>query len=257
MSSSRLTRHSGPAALVIAVLALVLSVTGLADAARQAVRQQLRPGAVVRLDSKRKVPTRVLPKVPRATRADNVGGQDADALTSSCSPTTIDLGTWCLSSALYPVTNEEVGKNDWFFATAKCVEQGGYLPTAAQLVGAAERVKLASTITDDQLTASTDIDATDGLKDRREMSGTLVTTQAGSSAAGSQRVSDGAKGDPKAGEPDPVPQPANPSPETLQYVTVYDNRDRGGFAGSKPVGQTESFRCGFNKAQGEQAAEEG
>jgi hypothetical protein len=84
---------------------------------------------------------------------------------------------------------------------------------------------------------------------------TLVTTQAGSSAAGSQGVSDGAKGDPKAGEPDPVPQPANPSPETLQYVTVYDNGDKGGFAGSKPVSQPETFRCGFEKRQGQLAEE--
>jgi len=37
--------------------------------------------------------------------------------------------------------------------------------------------------------------------------------------------------------------PANPSPETLQYVTVYDNGNRGGFAGSKPVAQAETFRC--------------
>ena len=41
-----------------------------------------------------------------------------------------------------------------------------------------------------------------------------------------------------------------PSPETLQYVTVYDNKNKGGFAGSKPVGQAENFRCAFNKAQG-------
>lgn len=253
----RLHRYSGPAALVVAVLALVLSTTGLADAARTAVRQQLKPNAVVRLDAKRKVPSKLLPKVPRATRADNLGGQDAEALTTSCSPTTVDLGTWCLSSALYPVTNEEVGKNDWFFATAKCVDLGGYLPTAAQLAGAAARVKLASTITDSQLTASTDIDATDGLKDRREMTATLVTTAAGSSAAGSNGVSEGAKGDPKQGEPDPTPFPANPAPETLQYLTVYDNGDKGGAAGSRPVSQPENFRCAFAKTEGAAQQEEG
>ncbi len=33
-------------------------------------------------------------------------------------------------------------------------------------------------------------------------------------------------------------------------MTVYDNSERGGFAGSKPVGQPENFRCAFNKAQG-------
>ena len=52
-----------------------------------------------------------------------------------------------------------------------------------------------------------------------------------------------------------MPLPANPRPDTLQYVTVYDNGDKGGFAGSKPVSQPEKFRCGFNKAQGESATE--
>jgi hypothetical protein len=49
-----------------------------------------------------------------------------------------------------------------------------------------------------------------------------------------------------------VPQPAAPLPETLQYVTVYDNRDAGGFAGSRPVGQPEQFRCAFDRKQGPQ-----
>jgi hypothetical protein len=39
-------------------------------------------------------------------------------------------------------------------------------------------------------------------------------------------------------------------PDTLQYVTVYDNHEQGGFAGSKPVGQSESFRCAFAKIAG-------
>jgi hypothetical protein len=84
-----------------------------------------------------------------------------------------------------------------------------------------------------------------------------VTTAAGSTAAGSQGVSEGSKGDPKQGEPDPTPFPANPAPETLQYLTVYDNNDKGGAAGSKPVGQTENFRCGFNKAEGAAQQAEG
>jgi hypothetical protein len=82
-----------------------------------------------------------------------------------------------------------------------------------------------------------------------------VTVQAGSSAAGSQGVTEGSRGDPKAGEPDPVPLPANPYPQSLQYVTVYDNGNRGGFAGSKPITAPEAFRCGFNKAQGQAAGE--
>ena len=45
--------------------------------------------------------------------------------------------------------------------------------------------------------------------------------------------------------------PANPMPKSLQYVTVYDNGDQGGFAGSKPVSAPETFRCGFMKLQGQ------
>ena len=210
----------------------------------------LKPGGLLRLDKKGKVPQKALPKVRASRNADRLAGRRARAYRDRCSPETVNLGTFCLMTNPYPLDNTEIGRNDYFFATARCVELGGYLPTAAQLIGAADRVKLSSTIDDAQLTASIDLDPGDGLKDRREMSATLTTTAAGSRAAGSQGVTDGSRGDPRAGEPDPVPQPANPSPETLQYVTVYDNRNRGGFAGSKPVGQAENFRCAFNKAQG-------
>jgi hypothetical protein len=82
------------------------------------------------------------------------------------------------------------------------------------------------------------------------MTSTLVTTTAGSAAAGSEGVSEGATGVPGQGQPNPVPAPANPLPQTLQYVTVYSNGQQGGFAGSEPVGQPENFRCAFNKAPG-------
>ena len=82
------------------------------------------------------------------------------------------------------------------------------------------------------------------------MSSTLITTTSGGTAAGSQGVTPGSKGNPRAGEPDPVPVPADPAPDTLQYVTVYDNRNRGGFAGGKEVQQPENFRCAFAKTQG-------
>jgi hypothetical protein len=82
------------------------------------------------------------------------------------------------------------------------------------------------------------------------MSSTLVTTEAGSAAAGSEGVSEGAKGNPRQGQPNPIPLPANPLPESLQYVTVYSNGQKGGFAGSEPVSAPENFRCAFNKTPG-------
>ncbi len=268
-ATERLIRASGPAALAVATVALVLSATGAADAARSRVAKVVAPTARVKVVSKpqagallllgrnKKFPASAIPKVASARNADTVGNRTAKDLVTTCNAESVDLGTWCLLAQPYPVPNEDTGKNDYFYATKKCTELGGYLPTAAQLLGAVTRVKLAGTIDDDRLTASIDEDATDGRKDRREMSATLITTQGGSSSAGSQGVTEGAKGDPKTGEPDPVPLPANPQPQTLQYVTVYDNRDAGGFAGSKPVSQPELFRCAFDKAQGDQASSEG
>lgn len=246
------------AALIIALLALTVSFTGVADAARQAVADVVskpKPNAVLKLDKKGKFPAKAIPKVAAAKRADRLGSLRAQDLTMTCDPQSVDLGTWCLQASPYPLPNADIGKNDYAYASKACVEAGGFLPTAAQLIGAADRVKLASTIDDNPTTSSPDVDGTDGLKDRREMSSTLVTTQAGSSAAGSQGVTEGSRGDPKAGEPDPVPLPANPYPQSLQYVTVYDNGNRGGFAGSKPITAPESFRCGFNKSQGQVASE--
>ncbi len=246
-----LRRHAGVVGLVVAVLAIALSSTGLADAARKSLK-----GRVVKLNAAGHVPSSYLPKIaPRARTAAKLGTQTPDDLADGCGPQTIDLGTWCLMASPYTVDNADIGKNDFFYASQKCEELGGWLPTAAQLIGAAKRARLASVIGDSATNAAVDEEPDDGRKDRREMSATLITIAAGSSAAGSQGVSDGSKGDPRAGEPDPVPQPANPAPDTLQYVTVYDNGDKGGFAGAKPVSEPERFRCAFGRTQG-QATEE-
>jgi hypothetical protein len=241
------------AALITSIIALVASVSGSAGAARHAAHQSAsrpRAGQVVRLGRGGKIPASLLPIVAHARNADRLGGQTASDLQPSCAPTTVDLGTWCLMTSPYPLTNDQLGKNNYFYATQACVQLGGWLPTAAQLIGAANRVKLDSVIHDSQLTATIQLDPTRGLKDQREMSATLVTTAAGSDAAGSEGVSQGSTGDPHQKEPNPTPFPANPEPETLQYVTIYDNFDKGGFAGSEPVSKPENFRCGFDKIPG-------
>ncbi len=241
-----------------ALTLLAVATVGLATSGDPAEGKRHFPGAstkprpygILRLNRKKRFPASVLPKVRRARNSDLLGGRRASRYRDRCSAESVDLGTVCILANPYPVDKKDIGKNNYFFATHRCAELGGYLPSAAQLIGAADRIKLASTITDNPVTASIDEDRTDGLKDRREMSGTLTTTASGSRAAGSEGVSDGSLGDPRQGEPNPTPQPANPAPETLQYVTVYDNNDNGGFAGSKPVGEPELFRCAFNKAQG-------
>jgi hypothetical protein len=252
----RVSRRRPSPALIIALIALVFSTTGLADAARHAVVSAIeghpissRPhaGGLLLLGSNRKFPASAIPTVQNANR---VGGKTAEQLAGTCPPATVDLGSWCLDTAPYPLTNQQAGKNNYVFATKACVAQGGWLPTAAQLLGAADRVKLESTIHDSPLTATVPLDPSRGLLDQREMSSTLVTTEAGSAAAGSEGVSEGATGNPRQGQANPTPLPANPIPESLQYVTVYSNGQKGGFAGSEPVANPENFRCAFNKTPG-------
>jgi len=253
--SSRRPRMPSPA-MIVALLALVFSTTGLADAARRAVVSAVaghpvsakpHAGGILVLGRNRKFPASAIPTVKDAKE---VGGKTAAQLEGSCPPETVEVGTWCLESAPYPLTKEQLGKNNFIWASKTCEQQGGWLPSASELVGAAERVKLESTITDSELTATIDLDPTRGLKDEREMSSTLVTTEAGSAAAGFEGVTEGATGDPRQGQANPLPLPANPVPESLQYVTVYDNHNNGGFAGSEPVNDPENFRCAYNKSAG-------
>jgi hypothetical protein len=248
-------RRPSPA-LVIALVALVFSTTGLADAARKAVTavsaghpvtSKPRPGALLALGRNGKFPASAIPTVKNASR---VQGKTAEQLAGTCPPATVDLQTWCLDTAPYPLSKADVGKNNYIWASKACEAEGGWLPSASELIGAADRVKLESTIHDSQLTATIDLDPTRGLKDEREMSSSLVTTEAGSAAAGSEGVSAGATGNPRQGQSNPLPLPANSQPESLQYVTVYDNGNQGGFAGSQPVSEPQNFRCAFNKTPG-------
>ena len=242
--------------MVVALIALVLSTTGMADAARRAVISTFaghpvsakpHAGGLLLLGKDRKFPASAIPTVNNASR---VGGKTAAQLEGTCPPDTVDIGSWCLDSAPYPLTNADVGKNNFIWASKACEAEGGWLPSASELLGAAARVKLESTVHDSPLTATVNQDPSRGLKDEREMSSTLITTEAGSQAAGSEGVSEGATGDPRQGQANPIELQANPLPESLQYVTVYDNGNAGGFAGSEPVIDPENFRCAYNKTPG-------
>jgi hypothetical protein len=249
----------GRASLAISLLALVCSTTGLAEAARRAVVATIaghtvstkpRPGGVLLLGRNGKFPATAIPTVRSARAAHTLDGFTAAKLQGTCPPATVDLGSWCLDTSTYPLTNADAGKNNYIWASKACVAEGGWLPSATQLLGAAARVKLESTIDDSPLTATIPRDPSRGRTDQREMTSTLVTTEAGSEAAGSEGVTEGATGNPRQGQANPVPVPANPLPESLQYVTVYSNATKGGFAGSEPVAAPENFRCAFNKTPG-------
>ena len=245
--------------MVVALIALVFSTTGLADAARHAVVAAIdghpisskpHAGALLTLGRNGKFPAAAIPTVSTAENAKRFDGKTAEQIVATCPPDSVDLGTWCLESTPFPLTNADAGKNNFIWASKKCEEEGGWLPSAAELLWGAARVKLESTIHDSPLTATINLDPTRGLKDEREMSSSLVTTEAGSAAAGFEGVSEGATGDPRQGQPNPIPLPANPLPESLQYVTVYSNGTKGGFAGSQPVLEAQNFRCAYAPSPG-------
>jgi len=236
--------------MVVALIALVFSTTGLADAARHAVVAAIdghpisskpHAGALLTLGRNGKFPAAAIPTVSTAENAKRFDGKTAEQIVATCPPDSVDLGTWCLESTPFPLTNADAGKNNFIWASKKCEEEGGWLPSAAELLGGAARVKLESTIHDSPLTATINLDPTRGLKDERE---------AGSAAAGFEGVSEGATGDPRQGQPNPIPLPANPLPESLQYVTVYSNGTKGGFAGSQPVLEAQNFRCAYAPSPG-------
>ncbi|HME04328.1 MAG TPA: hypothetical protein VKG38_15005, partial [Solirubrobacteraceae bacterium] len=135
-------------AMVIALVALVFSTTGLADAARRAVvsaidghplSTQPHAGGILLLGGNRKFPATAIPTVKDSSR---VGGKTAAELEGTCPPATVDLETYCMETAPYPLTKEQLGKNNFIFASKTCQQRGGWLPSASELLGAAERVKL-------------------------------------------------------------------------------------------------------------------
>lgn len=247
-----LPRLLASAAMLIALISLVFSMGGLATSKGRlpGASYKPRPFGLLRLDKHGRFPARAIPTVAFAKSAKKLGGAKRDDLSDRCAVSNaVDLGTWCLESTPFHVPVADTGKNDFVYAAQKCVAEGGWLPSAAQLIGAAPKVALQSTIDDDPATSGVEEikEAKNGIKDKREMSSDLFTTTAGARAAGSEGVTVGSKGVGRLGEPDPVPVPAEPLPETLNYVTVYDNHNLGGFAGGEPVGKAESFRCAYAK----------
>ena len=182
----------------------------MAEAARHACRSAIdghristKPytGGLLLLGKNKKFPASAIPTVKNAQEID---GKTLADIEPSCPPATVNLGTWCLDTSPYPLTNAEAGAEQLLLGRVRrASSRAATCRRAAQLIGAANRVKLESTIHDNPDTATIEQDPSVGLKDQREMCSTLVTTAAGSDAAGSEGVSVGSTGDPRTGEPDP------------------------------------------------------
>jgi hypothetical protein len=247
------------AALGVSLLALIFSMGGLAPAnpsqnqgQKQATAEKQAAGKKRAAAKKQAANQQAAAKKRAAASRQAIAklNKRINGLKAQCPVSNaIDLGTWCLESTTYRVPAQDAGKNNYLYASQKCVEEGGWLPSAAQLVGAAPFASLKSTIDDSPASSAVSEfpEPANGIKDEREMTGDLFTIGAGSRSAGSEGVTVGSKGTGNLSEPNPVPIPAEPFPETLDYVTVYDNHNIGGFAGGEPVTKAENFRCAYAK----------
>lgn len=216
--SSRTAPVLGGLALVVASAAVVFSATGVSignGSLRATATPQ--PDRVLRLDRSKRFSPDAIPTVARARTTARLGRMTEGRARSRCSASTVNLGTWCLDKSAR-------GTATYAAAGRQCEAVGGYLPTAAELIGAARRVRLSGRLDDHPSMAQIDPAG----RDRRELSADLLTTTTGSAAAGST---------------------ANPAPSTLQAITVHDNRNQGGFAGGISVAQPERFRCAYVKRQ--------
>jgi hypothetical protein len=210
----------GVLALVVAAVAVTFATTGVGEARNASVAATTTPkrGAVLRLGRDARFATSAIPTVERARTALRLGGLRAQDAKLGCPSGTADLGTWCLDRGVR-------GTADFAGASRACARLGGRLPPAGLLIGAAPKLRLSGRLDDRPSMAIVD---PAGRKDLRELSSSLFTTTTGSAASGSA---------------------TNPAPSTLQYVTVFDNGNAGGFAGGVPSGSPERFRCAFLERQ--------
>ena len=208
----------GVLALLIAATAVAFVATGTSLAGSQVgATTKPQPRKVLRLDANARFPAEAIPTVDRAKVALRIGKLRAQNAVLGCPSGAVDLGTWCMDRGVRGVAS-------FGLASRICVRQGGRLPTAGQLVGAAAKLRLSSRADDRPSKAPVDPSG----RDLRELSSTVVTATTGSAAAGSFK---------------------NTAPSTLQYVTVFDNGDVGGFAGGVAVGTPERFRCAYRERQ--------
>jgi hypothetical protein len=127
---------------------------------------------VLRLDATKRFPVAAIPTVDKAKVALRVGTLRKQDVKVGCRAGTVDLGTWCMDATPRGVATLAE-------ASQACVRAGGRLPSAAQLIGAAPKLRLGSRADDRPERAQLD-----PRRDLREMSSTVVTSSTGSAAAG-------------------------------------------------------------------------
>src|SRR5215813_13709388 len=85
---------------------------------------------------------------PYARKAANLSKKLAQLKVRCPVANAVNFGSWCLESTPHSIPARDVGKNNYFYAAQTCAKEGGWLPSAAQLIGAAPKAPLQSTIDD-------------------------------------------------------------------------------------------------------------
>ena len=232
--------------------------TGLADAARHAVvsaiaghpvSAQPHAGGILLLGSNRKFPASAIPTVQRTPRAS--AARPPSELAGTCPParSTSARGAWTPRPSRSP-RNSSARTTSSSPARA-CEKEGGWLPSASELLGAAERVKLESTIHDSQLTATINLDPTRGLKDEREMSSRWSRPKRARPRRASRASAKAPPATRARARPTRSPLPGQPAARIAAVRDRLQQRARRAASRARsPSTNPENFRCAFNKTPG-------
>ena len=152
--------------------------------------------------------------------------------------TTVDIGTWCLETAPYPLTNADEGKNNFIWAS-KAVR--GRRRLAAVRLRTARRGRTREARVDDPRLAADrhDRPRPDARAERRTRDELDARDdRSGSAAAGFEGVSEGATGDPAPGPGQPDPAARQPAARIAavrdRLQQRHQRRLRGLRAGDRP-----------------------
>ena len=243
------------AAMVVALIALVFSTTGLADAARHAVVAAIaghpisskpHAGGLLTLGQQREIPLRGDPhrglaETPSASTAKRPSRSSPPARPTR---STSAPGAWNRRPSRSPTRT--LGKNNFIWASKKCEEEGGWLPSAAR---AARRRRAREARVDDPRLAADRHDQPRPEPRPQRRTRDELRRWSQPKRAPRRPASRGSAKAPRA-----TPVRASPTrsrcPPTrcrnrCSTWTSTANGTKGGFAGSQPVNEPQNFRCAY------------
>ena len=234
------------------------STTGLADAARHAVVSAFaghpvstkpHAGGVLLLGQEQEIPGRGDPHGQRTPRASAARPPNSSQAPARRRRSTSAPGAWTPRPTRSPRRTSARTTSSSRARRARPKAAG--CPRASELLGAAERVKLESTIHDSQLTATIDLDPSRGpeRRTRDELDAGHDRSRVGRRRVrGRQRRGDR---QPPPGPGQPVPLPGQPAARIAAVRDRLQQQQPGRLRRLRAASRNrENFRCAFNKTPG-------